>query len=178
MKQIMHKRINTLSRHVQILLCLGVLTLAQQTWAAAVPNINSAAINSSTNQITITGTNLSPASGSPVVKLDETQLTLVTWNGTKILAGLPAGLGPGTFKLTVTAGNATGSFDATMGAVGPQGPIGATGPTGPAGPAGSQGSAGPAGPQGPAGALSLPASDSVINSNGPVLAIYNSGAGA
>jgi len=175
----MQKRVNTLTYRLQALLSLGTLALAQQTLTAATtPNIESAAVNSSANQITIIGTNLAPATGSPTVRLEGTQLALVTWNSTKILAGLPAGLGPGTFKLTVTTGNTVGSFDVTNGVVGPQGPAGPQGTAGATGPAGPQGPAGPTGPQGPAGALSLPASAAVASSNAPVLALSNAGAGA
>ena len=167
---------------IPAVLCAGVLTLAQQNLAAAVtPNIESAVVNSSTNQITITGTNLAPNTGSPTVKLDGTQLTLVTWNSTQILAGLPAGLSPGTFQLTVsTSSNSTGSFDVPIGAVGPagpsgpQGPAGATGATGPAGPMGQQG---PAGPQGLAGTLTLPYFGGTANSNGAALDVFNLGVG-
>src|ERR1700693_1100709 len=97
-------------RSLRALLCLGILALAQQTMpATSTPAIESAVVNAATNQITITGMSLAPASGAPTVKLDNTQLALVTYSSTAILAKLPAGLGTGTFDLTVSTGsNITG----------------------------------------------------------------------
>jgi hypothetical protein len=139
------------------LICSAALTHAQT------PTVISTTINSTTKQITITGTNLLPSSGSPVVHLDGATLTLVSSTSTQIVADLPTGLTAGSFRLTVNNGTSTaGVFDATNGAVGPQGATGPTGPagptgaTGPAGPQGATGPAGPTGPQGPAGTVTLP----------------------
>jgi hypothetical protein len=145
---------------VSLLLALSCPVFAQLSPAASTaPVIVSAVADLVHNQITITGERLAPATGSPVVTLDGTTLTLVSSAATKIVADLPAGLGAGAFELTVNNGTSA-SFDVTIGTVGPQGPAGAQGPrgatgaTGPAGPkgaAGATGSTGPAGPTGPSG---------------------------
>jgi len=124
--------------------------------AATKPTVESAIINSTANPatITITGADLLPATGSPVVKIDGAILTLVSSSSTQIVADLPAGLAAGSFLLKV----GTGIFDVTNGAVGPQGAAGPTGPAGPQGPVGptgatgATGAIGPAGPAGPTGA--------------------------
>jgi hypothetical protein len=124
--------------------------------AATKPTVGSAIINSTANPatITITGADLLPATGSPVVKIDGAILTLVSSSSTEIVADLPAGLAAGSFLLQV----GTGIFDVTNGAVGPQGAAGPTGPAGPQGPVGptgatgATGASGPAGPAGPTGA--------------------------
>src|SRR5262249_37795111 len=59
---------------------------------------------------------------------------ILSWTATEIEAALPAGLAPGTYKLTVTRGPAstqTFTVDVTIGAQGPPGPPGPPGPTGP-----------------------------------------------
>ena len=95
------------------------------------PTVVSAIVNSTTKQITITGVSLTPATGSPVVKLDGVVLTLVSSSSSHIVADLPTGLAAGTYRLTVNNGSATpAAFDVAYGAVGPPG---ATGPPGPAG---------------------------------------------
>ena len=129
------------------------------------PVVRSAIINSATNQITIAGSSLLPASGSPVVYLDGELLTLVSSSSTKIVATMPA-LPAGSFRLVV----GTGVFDVTNGAVGPAGP---TGPAGPQGPAGAKGPAGPTGPQGPAGKLTLPFSGTASNTTSCVFCVTN-----
>jgi trimeric autotransporter adhesin len=126
------------------------------------PEIRSAIINSTSKQIIIAGTNLTPASGSPVVYLDGELLTLVSSSSTKIVATMPA-LPAGSFRLVVGAG----VFDVTNGAVGPagaQGPAGATGPPGPQG---------PIGPQGPAGTLKLPFSGTASDTTNCVFCVTN-----
>src|SRR5262249_24958531 len=74
---------------------------------ATKPVIWSAAINSSANLITIIGQLFAPASGAPVVTLDSVQLTLQSWNNTRILASTPVGLGAGTYAMTVSNGLVT-----------------------------------------------------------------------
>jgi hypothetical protein len=129
------------------------------------PAVRSAIINSTTKQITIAGSSLLPASGSPVVYLDGELLTLLSSSSTQIVATMPA-LPAGSFRLVV----GTGVFDVTNGAVGP---AGATGPAGPQGPTGAKGPAGPTGPQGPAGTLTLPFSGTASNTTTCVFCITN-----
>jgi hypothetical protein len=149
------------------LICSAVMAHAQT------PTIVSAIVNSATKQITITGASLT-ATGAPVVKLDSATLTLVSSSSTQIVANLPAGLGAGTYRMTVSNGSGTtGLFDVTNGAVGPQGPTGATGPAGPQGATGPQG---PAGPQGPSGSVTLPFIGSASGSSDPVFQITNTSA--
>jgi hypothetical protein len=110
--------------------------------------------------LTIDGKNFGQA---PVVILDALQLVVTSATPTQILATLPPGLLPGSYRLTV-AGRRRGHdpddhpstgevdvFDVTVGAVGPVGPKGDKGDMGNVGPQGLQGPAGPQGPQGPAG---------------------------
>jgi hypothetical protein len=158
------------------LICSAVMARAQT------PTIGSASVNSATQQITITGTSLT-ATGTPVVKLNSTALTLVSSSSTQIVAKLPAGLAAGTYRMTVNNGSGTlGVFDVSNGAVGPQGPAGpagpqgATGATGPAGPQGPAGLQGPVGPQGPPGSLTLPFIGSASGSGDPVFQITNTSA--
>jgi collagen triple helix repeat protein/IPT/TIG domain-containing protein len=127
------------------------------------PELSTAAVNTATNQITIGGSHF--GSLKPSVTLDGLTLVVSSYSDTAVVAFLPNGVEPGTYRLALTnnslQGNPdvrTGTLDVTIGAAGPAGaqgpagPQGATGPTGPAGPAGAQGPAGPTGPAGPAGA--------------------------
>jgi hypothetical protein len=141
----------------QLALCAmlvsGIAGHAQD--AATKPTVESAIIDYNANPatVTITGADLLPATGSPVVKIDNSTLTLFSFNSKQIVADLPAGLAAGSFLLQV----GTAIFDVTNGAVGPQGIAGAAGPAGPQGPTGltgatgATGAAGPAGPAGPQG---------------------------
>src|ERR1700722_18324658 len=138
------------------LICSAVMAQAQT------PTIVSAIVNPAVGQITIVGTNLAPATGAPVVKLDLITLTLVLFSSAQIVADLPAGLTAGTYRLTVNNGSATaGVFDVSDGVVGPQGPAGPAGPKG------------PAGPQGPSGSVTLPFNGSASASSSPVFDITN-----
>jgi len=149
---------------------------AQESPAASTaPVIVSAVADLVHSQITIAGQRLTPATGSPVVTLDGTTLTLVSAASTQIVADLPAGLGAGAFNLTVSNGTSA-SFDVTVGTVGPQGPAGPTGAqgprgaagaTGPAGPTGPTGATGPAGPAGPQGAKGATGPTGATGANGP-----------
>jgi hypothetical protein len=129
------------------------------------PVVRNAIIDSKTQQIGIAGTDLLPLSGPPSVYLDGVLLTLVSSSSTKIVADLPGGLPPGSFRLVVGAG----AFDVTNGAVGP------AGPTGPAGATGATGPAGPTGPQGPPGTgfFSVPFTGSATDTTGCVFCITN-----
>jgi hypothetical protein len=118
-------------------------------WSATAPVIFSAIVNSSNNQISITGEAFSPTGGGPTVTLDNAPLTILTYTGTTVLANLPPGLPAGLYRLSLTNSyGLTATFPVIIGAVGPPGP---QGPIGPQGPAGAQGPRGPQGVQGPQG---------------------------
>ena len=119
-------------------------------------------------------------SGAPKVTLGSLRLNVISNNGTRVEALVPATVAPGSYLLTLDAGDGHGNlsgngnqgnadydeFWVTLGssgapgrdgAPGPQGAVGATGPQGPigltglAGRDGAPGIAGPAGPAGPQG---------------------------
>jgi hypothetical protein len=108
------------------------------------------------NRITIHGHNFRNGH-SPIVKLGEKTLSVLSNTGEQILASLPTDIPKGDYLLTIMTGAGYNKYNAyalTIGAVptqGPQGPQGLQGPQGPAGPAGPMGPAGPTGPQGPQG---------------------------
>lgn len=66
---------------------------------------------------------------SPAVTFgsDSTPLTIVSNDGTTLVLELPHGLTPGNYRIEIEDGNASGTFDFTLGAVGPQGPEGPQG---------------------------------------------------
>ena len=106
--------------------------------ASATPVIVGAVPNFTTNKLTITGTGF--GSAVPTLKIDAMAATVVSHTATTVVADLPAGIGSGTYQLTVTTPAGMGSFDLTLGTVGPQGPAGPQRRTG------GQGSSGPQGP--------------------------------
>jgi hypothetical protein len=150
-----------------LLLALSCPAFAQEPAASAAPVIVSAVADLVHSQITITGQRLTPATGSPVVSLDGKALTLVSSASTQVVADLPAGLGTGTFDLTVNNG-AGASFDVTIGTVGPQGPVGPTGAQGPRGAAGATGPAGPTGPTGATGPAGPQGATGATGAQGPI----------
>jgi Collagen triple helix repeat (20 copies) len=84
------------------------------------------------------------------------RLTVVSASNTLLIATLPATIetNPGTYALSVFAGNSPrkkADISLAVGAIGPKGDRGAPGPKGDTGEAGPQGIQGPAGPEGPAG---------------------------
>ncbi len=94
----------------------------------------------------------------PTLKLAGEPLALLVKTDVQLIAALPAGIQPGTYRLTLQKGRGSDvldSVDVTIGGVGPAGPEGPQGQQGPAGPAGLPGPAGQPGPQGEAGALGL-----------------------
>ena len=68
------------------LICSAAMAYAQT------PTIVSAIVNSTSKDIYISGVNLTPTAGAPVVKLDSITLTLVSYASTEIVAEVPAGL--------------------------------------------------------------------------------------
>jgi hypothetical protein len=115
-------------------------------------NIDSAQVNLTTNTIAIFGSHF--GNQLPEVSLDAAALVVTAFGPAKILANLPVGLVPGSYRLVVTGGGGSpriGSLDVTIGAVGPQGPQGQPGTPGRVGPQGPPGLAGPTGPPGLSG---------------------------
>ena len=100
------------------------------------------------------------------LKLAGEPLSILVKTDVQLIAALPAGTQPGTYRLTLQKGRGADvldSLDVTIGSVGPAGPEGPQGQAGPAGPSGqqgpqgepgapgAQGQRGEAGPAGPAG---------------------------
>lgn len=110
---------------LRLAVAVAILSMSA-SWTAYGQTIVSATISSQRKQITITGANLLPATGSPMVYLDGSLLTLVSSGSTEIIADLPAGLTAGSYRLEI----GTSLFDVTNGAVGPRGATGAAGPQG------------------------------------------------
>jgi hypothetical protein len=130
-----------------LLVLLGAFT----AWAAA-PVVYSTVVNTSNNEIAISGNNFSPTGLAPKVIFAHTAVSVVSFTNRTIAAQLPTGYAAGSYSLIVTNSNSqSGAFTVTLGAVGPVGPQGPQGVAGPTGPAGPQGLQGPTGPQGPPG---------------------------
>jgi hypothetical protein len=88
------------------------------------------------------------------VVVANTTLALASFTNRTVIAKLPAGFGAGSYSITLTnSSSQIGTFDATLGAVGPVGAQGPAGPLGAQGPAGPQGAVGPQGPAGPQGVV-------------------------
>ena len=109
--------------------------------ASAAPNILSAAVNYSNNQIIINGTYLVYGAATPKIFFEGKSLgTIGKPTATTISAQLPGFFATGTYELKVQNGYGTSAgFEVTYGVGGPQGPQGVPGPVGPAGAHGPQG---------------------------------------
>ena len=109
-------------------------------------------------QLTISGQNFGAA--KPLVTLDSFPLLVVTFTSTNVTVWLPAGLKPGSYRLTLEPNGHSdklAEFDVALGAIGPKGDRGDPGPPGPAGPPGAPGPPGPPGRGGRnSSAVSLP----------------------
>jgi type VI protein secretion system component Hcp len=125
--------------------------------------VTSAFADADAQWLTIRGTNF--GTRPPRVTLGGEALPVHSSGPFEILAALPSGLEPGSYRLIVSRGRGEGrsdSFDVTIGSTGPAGPAGPEGPSGPPGlpgpqgVPGPQGIPGPAGPAGPAGPQGLP----------------------
>lgn len=141
--------------------------------AATTVAIYSTVVNTSNNQITITGNSFSPTGLAPTVVFAHTSLSLASFTNHSAVAKLPAGFAAGSYSLTVTNSNIqTATSTVTLGAVGPVGPQGPAGPQGPQGPAGATGPQGPTGPPGPQGPPGTPGPPAILagycESNGGV----------
>ena len=139
------------------------------------PVISEARANEAQTHLLVTGSALPTRGPRLTLGVGTAPLVVTLATSTRIEALLPVGIVPGTYLLSLTGSQASGSdsegprgdeFWVTIGAqgpAGPQGPTGATGaqglpgpsgpigPMGPSGPAGANGPAGPTGATGPAG---------------------------
>ncbi len=122
--------------------------------------ISSAFADANTELLTIRGSGFGDR--APRVTLAGEALPVLSSGAFEVLASLPLGLEPGSYRLTVSRGRGEGksdTFDVTLGAAGAAGPPGPEGPEGPAGlpgPQGLPGVPGQPGPPGPAGAPGPP----------------------
>jgi hypothetical protein len=140
----------TIMRSVQLVVILTVLSLS----AMAAPKVFSTVVDTTTNQITITGQNFNPSGTAPTVTLANTKLKLVSFTSTTIVATIPTTFVPGTYGLTIVNSNFLSvTAYVTFGTIGtgPPGPTGPPGIVGPPGPPGPGGLMGPPGPPGPPG---------------------------
>ena len=126
--------------------------------------ISSAFADANTELLTIRGSGF--GSRAPRVTLAGEPLPVLSSGPFEVLASLPLGLEPGSYRLTVSRGRGEGksdTFDVTLGAAGAAGPPGPEGPEGPAGLPGPQGLPGQPGrpdrrdPRAPRGRRALPA---------------------
>jgi hypothetical protein len=161
---------------------VGILLFASvsRVFADQAPEIMRVDVDVPTRAIIIEGHNFGKRVGWTLLQGSSgtilAQLTTGSWSDDVIVAFLPNGLQPGTYRMTVVrakngrpspfdhldhADNLADEIDFTWGAQGPAGPrgpagpkgdLGAQGPVGPEGLAGAQGPQGPAGPKGDAGA--------------------------
>jgi hypothetical protein len=98
------------------------LLLAGPVWGATTPAIVSTVVNTSTNELTINGSNFKPAATAPTVALDNKSLLLVSSSNTTVVAKLPSGLAAGSYLLSITnSGSLTATLAVTIGAVGAPG---------------------------------------------------------
>jgi type VI secretion system Hcp family effector len=122
--------------------------------------ISSAFADANTELLTIRGSGF--GNRAPRVTLAGEPLPVLSSGPFEVLASLPLGVEPGSYRLTVSRGRGEGksdTFDVTLGAAGAAGPPGPEGPEGPAGlpgPQGLPGVPGQPGPPGPAGAPGPP----------------------
>ncbi len=159
-------------RAVCVALALTAL-LAQDRPALAtgslLPRIREVQADLDAGQILIRGENFvrRPQDGVSVALSGEA-LSVVSFSPPEIVALLPAGIEPGTYRLSVVRGGILPVGDAmdvtlgtqgppgTEGREGPEGPMGETGPTGIQGPKGDTGDKGDRGEPGTPGARGLP----------------------
>jgi hypothetical protein len=79
------------------------------------PAIVSATVDYAANQLTITGSNFSPAGVAPTVAVDSATLALVSFTNQRAAVILPAGWAPGSYLLAVTNSNhETGVYRMTL----------------------------------------------------------------
>ena len=90
---------------------------AMTVWADDAPAISTAVVDYETHQVTITGSNFSPAGLPPTLAFARSPLTLVSFTDQSAAASLPAYFSPGSYLLAVTnSNNQTGTFSVTLNA--------------------------------------------------------------
>jgi hypothetical protein len=166
-----------------LMLSASVMPLAAQGINAK-PQIAAAASDPALTTLFVNGENFT---SNALVYLAGVPLgnVVVSSGGTQLSAALPAGLLPGSYRITIVQGNGTPyttTFDVTLGSTGAEGPAGPVGPPGPQGEQGEQGiqgepgvdgaagapgAAGAAGPQGEAGAAGAQGPQGDVGPQGP-----------
>ena len=136
------------------------------------PVIQMASVDESRELLTIWGRHFGDR--TPRVTLAGNELVVLESGPEQIVAQLPAGIEPGTYRLVVSrgrrGGSEAGSFDLSIGgddSTGPPGPAGPEGPPGPTGPEGPPGPLGPTGPTGPQGMPGVPGPTGPTGPTGP-----------
>src|SRR5580704_11081634 len=103
-------------RTIGILMALSAMTV----WADDPPAISSAVVDYETHQVTVTGSNFSPAGLPPTLAFARSPLTLLSFTDQSAAANLPAGFSPGSYLLAVAnSNNQTGTFSVTVNAAQP-----------------------------------------------------------
>jgi len=147
----------------------GAVALAILVFARAAaaddrkPQVTGATVSVDQTTLFVDGENFGPRTS---VRLGGFDLggVAVDASGRHLIAVMPA-LPNGSYRLDVTSGPWTATFEMTIGAAGAPGP---EGPAGPAGPAGATGPAGAAGPMGPAGSAGPGGSMGPMGPAGPM----------
>jgi hypothetical protein len=101
--------------------CLAFIALPSlNAGTADAPAIASATVDYAANQVTITGSNFSPAGAPPTVAVESATLTLVSFTNQMAAAILPAGWATGSYLLAVTnSDKQTGVYRMTLAAAPP-----------------------------------------------------------
>jgi hypothetical protein len=99
--------------------CLGLTALMAVPALSArtdeAPAIVSATVDYVSNQVTLTGSNFSPAGAAPTVAVESAPLALISFTNQSAAAILPAGWAPGSYLLAVTNSNhETGVYRMTL----------------------------------------------------------------
>jgi hypothetical protein len=106
-------------RLVFVLIASIPVFLAAPVWSATTPVIESALVNISTNQITVTGNDFEPAGTAPTMSLATKSLILVSSANHKVVANLPSDVPAGSYRLSLTnSSSQAATFTVTIGTVG------------------------------------------------------------
>jgi hypothetical protein len=140
------KQMRQFAALVVLTIAVGLSISTRSFAAPAPPVMTSVTVDAGLTTLTIKGTGFG-TSGAVVTLGNTGSLTITSQTDTLITATLPAGVAPGSYLLSLSAGGNSNEFWV---AIGTQGPIvnqnvtiGTQGPSGPAGPAGPQGPPGP-----------------------------------